>query len=96
MLDVRAVLEGVVCQLLDSNRLSTAATFIRGDDNPRLAVINAVAERLRREAGEDDRVDGTNASACEEGSDGLPGHRQVDGDSVALLDTPGLEYVCDA
>ena len=96
MLDVRAVLEGVVCQLLDSNRLSTAATFIRGDDNPRLAVINAVAERLRREAGEDDRVDGTNASACEEGSDGLPGHGHVDRDGVALLHAVGLEDVGEA
>lgn len=41
-------------------------------------------------------MDGTDTGAGHEGSHGLPGHRQVDGDGVALLDAPRLEDVGDA
>ena len=38
---------------------------------------------------------GTNAGARKEGSDGLPGHRHVDRDSIAFLDAVRLEKVGD-
>lgn len=96
VLDARAVLDSVVRELLDRDRLSATTTLIGSDDDARLAVIDAVAERFRREASENYGVDGTNTCAGEEGSDGLPGHGKVDGDCVALLDAVGLEHVRDA
>lgn len=96
VLDDRAVLDGVVRELLDRDALAAAAALVGGDDDAGLAVVDTVAEGLGREAGEDDGVDGADAGAGEEGGDGLPGHGQVDRDGVALLDTPGLEHVCDA
>ena len=95
MLNVRAMLERSIRKLLDRNRLATAAALISSNDDARLAVVNAVTERLRGEAGEDDGVDGADARAREEGGHGVPCHREVDRDGVALLDAPRLEDIRD-
>lgn len=41
-------------------------------------------------------MDGSNTGTSHERGDGLPGHREVDGDGVALLNTIGLEDIGDA
>lgn len=46
MLDVGTPLQSFVCQLFDSNSLAATAAFVRGEDNARLAVVDAVAKRL--------------------------------------------------
>lgn len=48
------------------------------DDDLALAVDASVPERLGREPGEDDRVDGTDPRASQEGSRCLPGHGEID------------------
>ena len=95
MLDMGAALECFVGECLDGDGLATATALIGGDDNTRLAVVDTVAEGLRGESGEDDRVDSTDTGAGHEGGNGLPGHREVNGDGVALLDTIGLEDIGD-
>ena len=96
MLNKRAVLQRIVSQLLDRDGLATAPALVRGDDDAGPAVVDAVPERLGREAREDDGVDGADAGAGEEGGDGLPGHGHVDRDGVALLHAVGLEDVGEA
>ena len=89
--DVRALLEGLVDDLLGANELSTTLALVRGDDDPAVSVDDTVTEGVRRETGEDDGVHGANARAGKESNDGLGNHGQVDGNSVALLDTLALE-----
>lgn len=96
VLDNRAVLHRIVRERLDRDALATAAALVSGDDDAGLAVVDAVAQGLGREAGEDDGVDRADARAREERGDRLPGHGQVDRDRVALLHAPGLEHVRDA
>lgn len=95
LLDGRAVLERSIDDGLGSDGLASTASLVGGDDDLASAVVDTVAEGLGGEAGEDDGVDGTNASAGKEGSGGLPGHGEVDGDGVALLDAQALEDVGD-
>src|SRR5207302_1280849 len=59
---------------------------VRGDDDLRLAIVDAVAQRLRREAAEDHAVRRPDAGARQHGDRQLGDHRHVDGDGVALLD----------
>jgi hypothetical protein len=96
VLDLRAALERQVDDSLCRNSLSTPTPFVGGKDYATLAIVDAVTKGLRRKASEYHRVDGTNARTSEEGGDGLPGHRKVDRDSVAFLDTEGLEYIGNA
>ena len=92
-LDERALLESLVREALDVDGLATTAALVGGEDDAGLAVVDAVRERVGREAGEDDRVQGTDTRAGQEGRDGLPGHRHVDRDGVALADAVVLEDV---
>jgi hypothetical protein len=96
LLDERALLEGGVDNGLGGDRLATTATLVRGEEDLGLAVVDTVAERLGGEAGKDGRVDGTDTGTGEEGSGRLPGHGEVDGDGVTLLDTPRAEDIGDA
>lgn len=96
VLNNRAVLDSIVRELLDRDRLASTAALVGSDDDAGLAVVDTVAEGLGREPSEDDGVDGTDTRAGEECSDGLPCHRHVDRDGVALFDTIRLEDVGDA
>lgn len=78
MLDNRAVLDGIIGEGLDSDGLATATAFVGSYHNARLAVVDTVTERLGGEAGEDNRVDSTNARTCHESGNRLPGHGKVD------------------
>lgn len=47
VLNMGAPLKSFVCQLFDSNSLAATAAFVGGENNARLAVVDAVAKRLR-------------------------------------------------
>jgi hypothetical protein len=58
-----------------------------------LGVVDAVGERVGREAAEDDGVHRADARAGQHRVGRLGDHRQVDADPVALLDAAGLQHV---
>lgn len=93
--DVGALLEGVVDNLLCADELAAALALVGGDDDLAAGVDDAVAQRVGREASKDDRVDGADARAGQEGDEGLGDHGQVDGDRVALAHAHLLEHVGD-
>jgi hypothetical protein len=72
--DVGALLEGVVDNLLCADELAAALALVGGDDDLAAGVDDAVAQRVGREAGKDDRVDGSDARAGQEGDEGLGDH----------------------
>lgn len=96
VLDFGALLEGSIDNGLGGNRLSTALAFVGRDYDTRITINNSLAEGLCAESCKDDRVDGANACACEEGCYGLPSHWKVDGDGITLADTKRLEYIGNA
>lgn len=91
--DAGALLEGLVDDLLGADELAAALALVAGDDDLAAGVVDAVAQGVGGEAGEDDGVDGAEAGAGEEGDEGLGDHGQVDGDGVALGDAHLLEDV---
>ena len=93
--DARALLEGLVDNLLGRNDLASTLALVSGDDDLALSIDDTVAQRVRRETGKDDRVHGTNTCAGQERDDSLGNHRQVESNSVTLLDTHLLEGVCE-
>ena len=93
MLNMRALLERRIDNGLGRDRLATTPPFVRSEDYATLAVINTVAKSLRRETGEDDRVDSTNAGTSQKCSDGLPSHGKVDRDRIAFVNTKAFEDI---
>ena len=96
LLDRRALREGLVGVGLLRDRLAAAHRLVLGDDERGLAVLDAVAQRLRGEAAEDDAVDRADAGAGEHRDRQLGDHRQVDRDPVALLDAVLAQHVGEA
>jgi hypothetical protein len=78
---------------LERDVLAAAELAVGSDQHDGAGVVDAVAQRLGREAAEDDRVDGADAGAGLHGDDAFDRHRQVDDDAVALLDTLGTQQV---
>src|SRR5699024_3533604 len=64
--------------------VATPGAAVSGDDEFGLAVVESLADRVRGEATEDDRVDGADPGAGEHRHDRLGDHRHVDGDTVTL------------
>jgi hypothetical protein len=95
MLNLGTFLHGCIDDDLSSDGLASPPAFIAGDDYTGATILDAIAERLCGKSSEDYRVDRTNASASKEGSHGLPGHGEVDRDSIALLDAKRLENIGD-
>ena len=91
--DEREALDARVDLLLELEHLAAAPGAVGGDDGGALAVGDAVAQRLRAEAAEHDRVRRADARAGEHGHRQLGDHRHVDRDAVALLDAARLEGV---
>ena len=58
---MRALLERRIDDGLGRNRLSTTTPFVSSEDDAALAVNNTVAKSIRRETGENDRVDSADA-----------------------------------
>ena len=79
--------------VLSAVTLPPRGRLVGGDHRARVAVVDAVGERVRGEAGEDDGVDGADAGAGQHGEGGLGDHRQVDDHAVALADAEALEHV---
>ena len=107
-LPVSEEVEGVMrLTLLGGDRLATTTTFVGGNDNLALAVIDSVSERLCAETCKDGRVDCSDPGTCEEGGGRLPCHGKavcqgrkserwvgvLDGDCISLLDTPRAKDV---
>ena len=80
----------------ERNLASAADAFVGGDDDVRLAILDAAGERIRREAAEHHGMDGADARAGEHGVSRLRNHRHVDGDAVALLDVAVAQDVGEA
>ena len=81
---------------LERHLAAAAQTFVGGDDDLRLAVLDPAGERFRREAAEHHGMDGADARAGEDGVSRLRNHRQVDGDAVALFDVAVAQHVGEA
>ena len=81
---------------LERNGLAAAQALVGGDDEIGAAILDAVRQRIRREAAEDHGVDGADARAGEHRIGGLGDHRHVDGHAVAALDAVRLQHVCEA
>lgn len=93
MLDGRAALQCSVDNGFGGDCLATPSALVRGDDDPGLTIVDAVAERLGREPRKYNGVHGSDAGAGEECGDSVPCHGHVHGDGIALLDTEFLEDV---
>ena len=76
--------------------LPLAAGAVDGDQRLRVGELHPLAHRLRREAAEDDVVDGADARAGEHRHRHLRDHRQEDPDDVARPDPAVLERVREA
>lgn len=92
VLDVRALLESIVDNLLGANGLAAALALVGGDDNLGLGVNDAIAQRVGAEAREDHGVDSADARAGQERDDGFGNHGHVQSDRVALLHAHLLEH----
>ncbi len=93
VLDGRAVLQGLVRELLERQDAAAAVAAVGGDEQLGLGVVDPVAERLGAEAAEDHRVNGADARAGQHGDGELGNHRQVDGHAVALAHPQALQHV---
>ncbi len=78
---------------LQRQLLAAAQLFVGGDHGHGAGVLDAVAQRLRREAAEHHRVRRTDARAGLHRDHALDAHRHVDDDAVALLDAARLQCV---
>jgi hypothetical protein len=87
VLDLGTLLESGINDGLGSDGFSATTTFIRSNDNTRLAIEDAITKRFGRETSKYDRVNGTDTSAGEESGNGLPGHRKVNRHGIAFLDS---------
>ncbi len=91
-------IDGVPCErlvghLLERHDLAAAVAAVGGDEQRRLRVVDAIAQRLGAEAAEDDAVDGADARAREHRDRELGHERQVERDAVALLHAERLQDV---
>ena len=75
--------ERLVDRGLERRGLTTAELPVGGDDDLRLRVVDAGAQRGGGEPGEHDRVGQAEARAGEHRDIGLGDHRHIDGDAVA-------------
>jgi hypothetical protein len=76
--------------------LAAAQPFVRGDDEARVAILDAAGKAVRREAAEHHRVDRADPGAGEHGKGCLGNHRQVDRHPITLAHAIGLEGVGEA
>src|ERR1700760_2156759 len=72
---------------------ASTLAFSGGDDEFRFAIVDALRQRVRREAGEHHRMDRADPRTGEDRVGGFRDHRQIDGDAVALLDVAGAQDV---
>ncbi|MPL84631.1 hypothetical protein SDC9_30596 [bioreactor metagenome] len=90
---VRAVQQRRIGIGLERRLAAAARGSVGGDDQLCTAVVDAVRQRVGREAGEDDRMDRTDAGAGEHRIGRLRDHRQVDHHAVAAHDALRQQHV---
>ena len=95
-LDRRRLGHRGVGALLERDDLAAPPGAVGGDEQLRLGVVDAVAQRVGREAAEHDRVRRADAGARQHRDRQLGDHAQVDVDAVALADAERLQRVGDA
>ena len=95
-LDRRGFGERLVGDVLERHDRAAPPRAVAGDEHLGLRVVDAVAQGLRAEAAEHDRVRRADARAGEHGRDRLGNHPHVDRDAVALLDAERPQRVGDA
>ena len=83
VLDGLRLLEGDVRHLLERDDVAAAPGAVLREEDLRSAVVDALAERVRAEAAEDDRVRRADACAREHRDGGLGDHAHVDRDAIA-------------
>ena len=93
VLDGRGRQQRLVDGRLEGRRLAPPPAAVRGDDQLRLRVVDAIRERLGAEAAEDDRVRCSEARAGQHRDRQLRDHRHVDRDAIAGPDAQLLERV---
>ena len=81
---------------LQRDLAAAANALIGGNDDVRLAVLDAAGERIRRETAEHHGMDRADARAGEHGVSRFRNHRHVDGDAVALLDVAVAQNIGEA
>lgn len=93
MFYIWAVFESGIHDRLGGDRFPTSATFVCGQNNARLTIKNAIAERFRAKPSKNNRVYSSNTSAGEESGNGLPCHGQVNRNCIALFDAKPFEDI---
>ena len=96
MLNQRALFHGSIDDNLVRDRLASTPAFIRCDNNTTFAILNTITERLGGKPCKNDRMHGTNTSAGKKSRHGLPSHREVYRNGIALLDTKRFENIGNA
>ena len=96
VLDRRRALHGDVGVGLEEGGGTLAVATVGGDEHLGLGVVDAIGQRVGREAAEDDAVGRAQPGAGQHGHGQLGDHRQVDGDPVAPLHPHALQRVGEA
>ena len=76
---------GLVGDRLEADDVAAAVAAVSRDEQPRLRVVDAVAQRFGAEAAEHHAVHGADAGAREHGNRQLGHQRHVQRDAIALL-----------
>ena len=93
VLDSHAFLERFVGVALERHGLTATITAVRGDQHFRLRVVDAITQRLRREAAKDNGMNGADARAREHRDCRFWHERHVNGHAVAALHAELLQHV---
>ena len=80
---------------LQGREAAAARRLVGGDDELGAGALDAGAQGIGGEAGEDDGMDRADAGAGEHGIGGLRDHREVEDDPVALLDAHRMQDVAE-
>ena len=79
--------------LFQRHGFAAAQAFIRGNDNPGLAILDAPRHTVRREAAKYHRMHRPDARAGQHGVSRFRNHRHVNGDPVTLFDPARLQHI---
>jgi len=85
--------ERVVGDLLEWDDLSAPVSAVGGDEQPRLLVVDAIAQRLRTEAAEDHAVNRADPRAGQHGNRQLGNQRKVQRDAITFFDPQRFEDI---
>jgi hypothetical protein len=91
LLNRRSLLETLIDNLLSVDGLATTLTFISGDNNLALGIVDSILEGAGRETSKNDGMDSTNSRDSQKGNKSFGNHGQVNGNRVTLLDTKALK-----